>query len=322
MPTLYAEGTAELASLGTYAADLQGSGFNRIYVGLLHIGRADIGQTPGDILINSGTNDLIIHSGQFNTALAKWPGQLAALQKSAGNNSTITSLYFSIGGAEQWVYDFRTLKSIIDTERKNGITNSPNNPKSVIYQNFAMLWQTFPMVEGIDLDNEELYEGNEYVIVGFTQMLNAIGFKVSFCPYQSPDFWIDCLQQVYAGNKNGVTGFNLQCYAGGGINLGNEQAWWADPMNKAMPAGFDAYSFITPGLWCRAYDTQHKVWEYGTLCPDQVQSQCVTWKGMGFKDTFIWVYDDLQTALKYTGSGCSGSMATAAYAKAIVKGYS
>ena len=245
---LYAEGMAEMASIGTYYSDLKNSGFTRLIVGLLHIGRADIGQTDGDILINSGANDLIVHSGQFNPVLKEWPAQLEGLKKSATNESSITSIYFSIGGAEQWVYDFRTLKRIIDTERKNGITNSPNNPKSVIYQNFDALKKAFPMIDGIDLDNEELSSTNdEYVIVGFTQMLNALAFAVSFCPFDSAGFWIDCLKTLYTQNKNAVSGFNLQCYAGGGNNVDMIDSAWIQPLKQALGNDFDAASFICPG---------------------------------------------------------------------------
>lgn len=320
---LYAEGYTDATNIDTYAADLKGSGFTNLIMGLFHIGRPSIpGQQYGDIIFNG--SDMIISGGVYKGA-AGWPAQVAAMKNSPGNASSITSIYFSFGGAVPWVQDYTTIKTIIDNERSQGITNSPNNPNSILYQNFAALRKAFPTIDGIDLDNEELSDtGDEYVIVSFSQMLYSVGFKVSFCPFDSPGFWIDCMQQLYNWNQDAVSGFNLQCYAGGGPNAPNNvlNNTWIQPLQQAIGGSFDAASFICAGLWCRSYDTQNQQWTYGTLCPELVQPQCATWSKLNIGGSFIWVYDDLQQALSISGSGCTGGMATKDYANAIIKGFS
>lgn len=320
---LYAEDSVSAATIDTYAADLKNSGFTKLITGLFHIGRPTVkGQQYGDIVFNSG--EMIVSAGVYKGA-AGWPAQLEGTISSPGNTSSITNVWFSFGGAVPWVQDFATIKIIIDTERKQGITNSPNDPKSILYQNFSVLRKTFPFVEGVDLDNEELFDtGDEYVIVGFSQMLYSLGFKVSFCPFCEPGFWISCLQQLYSWNKDAVSGFNLQCYAGGQPNAPNQslQSNWIQPLQQAIGGSFNAAAFITPGLWNRSYDTEHNQWFYGTLCPEEVEAQCAVWKNLNMAGCFIWVYDQLQQALSISGSGCIGSMTTKGYAGAIINGLS
>lgn len=321
---LYAEGYSSSAFIDQYANDIKNSGFNRLIIGLLHIGNPkNKGQAYGDILLNSGDNDLIIHEGSLNPANSAWPKQIDNILAAPTN---VTSVYFSIGGASKWVFDFRTMQTIIGDERSNGITNSPNNPDSILFRNFAALKQNFPMVEGIDLDNEELTANgtDNWLTLAFVQMLSTIGFKVSFCPFTDADFWIACLQELNKSNPGSVTGFNLQCYAGGGLNADPEimTTEWIQPLQQAMGKDFNASAFISAGLWCRVYSTdpQDPGWEYGTLCPDQVYSQWQQWQSLSLGGGFIWVYDDLQNSHKYPGSGCSGSMQTADYANAVKKG--
>jgi hypothetical protein len=119
-------------------------------------------------------------------------------------------------------------------------------PEGIPRRNFAALKTVMPWIDAIDFDDEELYEVE--TTVPFASMLYEVGFTVTFCPYSQESFWIECLAQLEAKQPGLVSGFNLQCYAGG---ASNEPDPWIEAVEAKMGSGFDAKSFVRPGLWGR-----------------------------------------------------------------------
>jgi hypothetical protein len=267
--------------------DLKSSGFTTVIAWALHV------SADGDLIYNDPT---IISQGKY-VGEEGWAEQLAELKQ---GETSVNRLLFSVGG---WgVSDFPNIQALIQSQG--------TGPDSILYQNFQCLKQTIPTIDGIDFDDESLYDQD--TTVQFAQMLNTLGYQVTFCPYTMMDFWVECLSVLNTQTPNLVTGFNLQCYAGGS---GNNPQYWIDGIAQKMGSGFAADSFVYPGLWCRN----------GTncsdgSCPEDIQNQFQGWKPEGIDGGFIWLYDDLQ---KCESSGaCPGSMNSAAYASAIVKGLS
>lgn len=267
--------------------DLKGSGFTTVVAWALHV------SPTGDLIFNDPT---IVSGGQY-VGESDWPELLANLKR---GETSVNRLLFSIGG---WgVGDFPNIQALIQSQG--------TGPDSILYRNFQALKEAIPTIDGIDLDDETLYD--QSTTVQFSQMLNTLGYEVTFCPYTMTDFWVDCLYALNSQTPGLVTGFNLQCYAGGG---GNTPQPWIDAIAQRMGSGFPAASFVYPGLWCRNGDGCA-----AGECPGDISSQFASWKSSGIQGGFIWLYDDIQ---KCEGSGACGSdvsMNAAAYANAIVQG--
>jgi hypothetical protein len=265
--------------------DLKGSGFTTVVAWALHV------SPTGDLIFNDPT---IVSGGQY-VGDPNWPGLLENLKQ---GETSVNRLLFSIGG---WgVGDFPNIQSLIQSQG--------TGPDSILYQNFQALKQAIPTIDGIDLDDESLYDTD--TTVQFCQMLNTLGYEVTFCPYTNTEFWVDCLSTLNSQTPGLVTGFNLQCYAGG---AGNTPQTWIDAIAQTMGSGFPAASFVYPGLWCRNGDGCAE-----GDCPGDITNQFAGWKSSGIQGGFIWLYDDLQKC--ESSQACPGSMNAAAYANAIVQG--
>ena len=83
-----------------------------------------------------------------------------------------------------------------------------------------LIWKSFHLKDYTD------------TIVQLTIELSKFVKIITYCPYCEPDFWLDCLAQVYAKNSNKqiVSWFNLQCYEGGS-GPGNDPKDWVDKIN-------------------------------------------------------------------------------------------
>ncbi len=107
-----------------------------------------------------------------------------------------------------------------------------------------------------------------------------------------------------------MSGFNLQCYAGG---AGNEPGPWIEKVAAKMGPSFDAKSFVRPGLWAR----HGQGCEEGE-CPEAIHTTIAAWHQSGIVGAWVWQLDEL---LQCESSGaCAGPMTIAAYAEAILEG--
>jgi len=268
----------------TVVDDLKSSGFTTVIAWAVHV------EANGDLVYNDPPP--IVGNGKY-IGDSKWPGCLANLKQ----GGSVNRLLFSIGG---WgVRDFSNIHQL------------GTGPDSILYRNFKALKDAIPAIDGIDLDDEES-PYNKETIVGFSQMLHTLGCQVTFCPYNNQDFWINCLYALNSKTPDLVTGFNLQCYAGG---AGNDPQVWINAIKQKMGPRFPAAAFVYPGLACRSKDQDKRCMQGD--CPDDITSKLKRWKSTGIQGGFIWLYDDIQ---KCSDSGsCPGRMDTAAYAGAILK---
>jgi hypothetical protein len=269
--------------------DLKSSGFTTVIAWALHV------DTTGDLIFND--SPVLVSNGSY-TDQAAWPEQLADLKQ---GQTSVNRLLFSIGGWD--VSDFANIQQLINTQG--------SGPDSVLYQNFKALKTAIPTIDGIDFDIENTYDPS--TTVAFAQMLGSLGYTITFCPYENPGFWTGCLSALNVNNPGLVTGFNLQCYAGGAINTPEQ---WIEYITAKMGTAFPAASLVYPGLWCYPGDPTSS--GGAGCCPDAVTDEFADWKSSGIQGGFIWRYDDIQQQLGK--GGCAGAMDTAAYARAIVRG--
>lgn len=270
--------------------DLRASGFTTVVAFAIHVAE------NGDLVFNETA---IVSAGEYVGDPA-WPGQLSRLKQD--QPTSVNRLLFCIGGWD--TSDFSRVQAFI---KEYGPT-----PDSPLGRSFQALKSAIPAIDGIDFDDESVYDPN--TTVPFAQMLNGLGFEVTFCPYTNMDFWVGCLQKLNGSIPNLVTGFNLQCYAGG---EGQTPGPWIDAIKKAMGPDFDAQGFVSPGLWCR---NGAPACDQGR-CPSDVYAQINEWSPTGIQSGWIWEFDDL-LACESSGT-CSGdTMGTADYAQAIVNALS
>lgn len=270
------------------AADLAGSGFDTIVAFALHV------DASGDITYNQYP---VVTGGAY-VGPSGWAGQLAGLKE---GSTTVNRLLFSVGGAG--ATDFASIQTLI---QKHG-----TGPESPLYQGFQQLRRSIPAIDGIDFDDEGVLDAD--TIVRFAQMLNCLGYQVTFCPYQEGeiDLWVGCLSTLNGATPGLVTQFNLQCYGGGS---GDSPRRWIDAIRAKMGPDFDARGFVFPGLECRA-PADCLTGE----CPDTVRLHYDFWGRVdGVRGGFIWRYEHIGECAGR--GGCLGPNDTAAYAGAILKG--
>lgn len=271
--------------------NIKASGFSTVLAWSVHVSA-----TNADLTLN---DTLIVTDGTY-VGDSSWPGLLAQLKT---GTTSVNRLLFSVGSGGGPT-DFTNIQTLI--------TRFGTGSDSPLYKNFAKLLEVIPSIDGIDFDDEDLYDQD--TIVQFSLMLKAIGYQqITFCPYMEMSFWAGCLKELQAEAPGLVTAYNLQCYAGGGGNV-YALPQWIDSIAPVLGPG--AAHFILPGLWSRN----------GTgctsgECPDQMQTQYAGWKSLGIGGGFIWRYDDIIDC-ENSGSCSGGPITPAAYAEAIINGLS
>lgn len=226
---LYAGGPLGPGAIVQNLPATQQAGWTTIILGLFHIGRPEIsGQNYGDIIFN-GTPTVM--SGAY-VADPFWPDNVAQLKQ---DGSSVTKIYASVGGGGP-VEDYQTLQNIYQANG-NSFSGTP------LEQNFQLLRQTFPAIDGIDMDCEDNYDQASFV--AFCEMLIGMGFDITFCPYTNQQFWTASLGQLQESNPGVVKWWNLQCYDGGN---GNDPQNWAAAITASIPP-FPTDGFIVAGDW-------------------------------------------------------------------------
>lgn len=272
---------------------LKASGFTTVVEWGLQLNSDKTGSHVGDLQLNFP----IVSDGVY-IGDPDWPDMLAGLKT---GTTSVDRLIFSVLGYEGGT--FPTIQWLIETQ---GTT-----PDSILYRNFAALKQAIPAIDGIDFDDETLFDPD--TTVKFAVMLGEIGYSITFCPFGDSGFWAGCLAAIEAQAPGLVTGFNLQCYAGG---TGQQPASWAKAIAAATGWPLSrAAALVNPGLWCR---NEEPGAEPGR-CPSGIADQFAAWQPSGIQGGFIWLYDHLE---KSVDSGLCGSeaMTAAAYASAIRRG--
>ena len=60
----------------------------------------------------------------------------------------------------------------------------------------------------------------------FCEIVFEQGFQVTFCPYDNLDKWKYCMKTLWDSGRH-PSGWNLQCYSGGGGNRDDLSGWLA-----------------------------------------------------------------------------------------------
>jgi Concanavalin A-like lectin/glucanases superfamily len=244
---------------------LRASGYTTVMLWCIHVD-----SSTGDLVYN---DELVVSNGLYVGA-STWRGQLATLKTAP---TSVNRIEVSVGSAG--VNDFQSIQTLISTYGTN--TNS------ILYQNFQAL-KAATGADAIDYDDESLYSAS--TDVEFGQMLAAIGYKVTFCPYTEASVWQSAYDQL---GSNIVDAIYLQCYAGG---AGNDPGTWNGYFNGLK---------VQPGLWCMN----------GTGCSSgstasEVEAQMASWRSSdGITGGFMWLYDNMES--------CSNGGTAADYAFAI-----
>jgi hypothetical protein len=212
-------------------------------------------------------------------------------------------IYASVGGGQP-VVDFSSIQTIY---QNNGNSFSG----TMLEKNFQVLRDTFPAIEGIDMDCEDNYDQPSFV--AFCEMLIGNGFNISFCPafVSEMAFWSGSLAELEQSKPGAVKWWNLQCYAGGG---GNDPKDWAAEIVSSIP-GFSTDNFIVAGDWSRWYNKQFQIWEGD--CPTDVTSLISGFsKEACFGGSFIWNMDQILDFGPQT-AGCGTVETMGSYVAAI-----
>jgi hypothetical protein len=242
-----------------------------------------------------------IEDQQVLPPFATWNASLAQLKQ----GGTISKLYMSIGGGDP-VRDFKTIQRIYSN-------NGNSFDKTPLLKNLVWLRNSFPVIDGIDMDCEDIYDQASFL--AFCKLVHDIGFEITFCPWEKPDFWIGSLQQIQESTwgLDAVKWFNLQSYAF--TDPPAAPGVWADLIKKQMP-GFNTDSFILAGAWAR-YKNSPTSWD--KACPGQVEDTLKYLIKSGHNSVgggFIWNMDCMLQTTNDPG-GCNGIKTMKDYVAAI-----
>lgn len=115
---------------------------------------------------------------------------------------------------------------------KNRILADGTGSGTILYRNLQALKNALG-IDAIDYDDESTYDSVSSV--NFGQMCNAVGMKVTLCPYTNINYW----KTVKSGLGSVVDYIYLQCYEGG---AGNDPASWASSLGVPVVQ-------VVPGYW-------------------------------------------------------------------------
>lgn len=277
------------------------AGWTTVILSFVHISDERSKKPDGSILFFN--EDAFIEDQQVLPPFATWNTSLAQLKQ----GGTISKLYMSIGGGDP-VRDFATIQRIY---RNNG--NSFD--RTPLLKNLVWLHNSFPAIDGIDMDCEDVYDQPSFV--AFCKLVHDIGFEITFCPWTKPDFWIGSLQQIRESTwgPNAVRWFNLQSYAFSIDPPFPIPGIWADLIKQQMP-GFNTDNFILAGAFAR-YKSGPNSWD--KACPGQVEDTLKQFKQGGHNSVgggFIWNMDGMLQTTSDPG-GCNGIKTMKDYVAAI-----
>ncbi|MBX9401074.1 hypothetical protein K4L06_07090 [Lysobacter sp. BMK333-48F3] len=295
MPTItapivaaYCEGLFSKTGGKSYIEGLKNSKFNTAILALAHPHYQDKSPPAPDAFKGDlYYNDTEIFANGKYVGPAEWIPLVNSLTL---GETGIERVWLSIGGGG--VGDYGNIQKLI-AEYGTG-------EKNPLYQNLVALKNTFPAIEAIDLDDEEMQDTK--LIVEFSRMLGKIGFHVTFCPYYNPDFWVGCLAELEKSDPGLVIAFNLQCYSGG---AGNDPDDWIQALRQKLGAGFPA-SFVIPGV---STDST----------PNQVQQQYAQWASDGIGGGFLWTYESAGTQAPDYAAAIATGLGTAAALRGSVE---
>jgi hypothetical protein len=221
-------GTDDAATNDAQLAQMMAAKFDIVILFAVHV------HPSGDLYYNDSP---IVSAGTFNPDFAYLEPYLSRL-------ASVSQIWCSVGG---WgVDDFQNLGTLLSTGAgRTAVTN-----------NVAALKAGISLV-GVDMDMEATYDpAMRTTVTTFSSLVAKLGLRVSFCPYTVPEFWMDCLADLYVSGKQIVDHLNLQCYAGG---AGNTTTDWVDAMSVfPRKLGIDPHDFVWTSTWVQTDDGSEK----------------------------------------------------------------
>jgi hypothetical protein len=284
----YCSGELNPDRIKAHLSDIQQSGLTTVILFALHIG----GEGEWGNFTFNKRRWLFVSQGVFNpakdSAIRDWRQSIVELKQ----HGSVVKIFFSIGGWDS--KDFTAIQKMLKAKQAN-----------LLRTNFNALRQAFTVdgvcvIDGFDLDKEN-EDIDEDTIVSFSEILFDLGFEVTLCPYQEPEWWQSCMKKLWDQNHK-VSWWNLMCYAGGSNNR-NDLADWIDKIAAVVGKDNKPASYLVPGL---AVKTKPESDSNGQ-CPtdrDSIESTFAKWKDLGLRGGFLWSYDDI---VKSSGAGlCPG----------------
>jgi hypothetical protein len=291
--SFYGEGDLDVNNLTpARITSISSSGFTDVIFGLFHVTGGKEAGKLGEVFYNDTALDL---SAKSDKALLSWAKSIQAL-KAAG----IEKVYFSFGGGE--VGDYQNISNIMKYKDPSNKTGPYIPESSFLYQNFLALNKYFPMVDGIDVDEEEGVSadvitafGNMAFEVGFSELTYAPPYSSSLAAYTAAAISTN----TYAANhskpsKGFVTRLNLQCY--GGIGLPDIPNWHAAATQIGQAGQGDKPSVLIGGssvvypnpsdlnLFFKQFDNAGAdggfLWEYSAMKNNLSESNKAMLKGL------------------------------------------
>lgn len=264
--------------------DLLAAGYNSVIVWSVHVA------PDGNLILN---DTQIVSGGVYQEATPmNLPARLAQLRQAG------VEIIFSVGAGG--TCDFTTIAALLNGQ--------PGGPGNLIYDNFKALKQAMVAaggdIDAIDFDNEDNLESG--VMVNFAQTLANIGYAhVTFCPYDGPSIWYDTMKQLVASQGSGfVNAIHLQCYSGGGGNIGDVGSWVTGFKNaggNALMIPGLATNQAQPGPWydqCGAGQSVVKVpnvamyeganWDNYLYTQNWPSAQAALWKAPSAASFFFY----------------------------------
>lgn len=260
----YAEGAACPPNLASNLSAIKSAGWTNLMVSLFQV------SVSGDISIN-GMN--LISKGKYIGDTA-WPNQLTELKL----GGTIKTLLATFGG---WDSAFANIQEIYNANNTFEGTQ--------LEQNCKVFRATFPMFDLIDMDVEYpdgQPAGAQECFIAFCKMWIAVGYNLTFCPYENMSFWTNSLIALEQSNPGAVKYWNLQCYAGGAANNPKD---WAQAITTAIP-GFDVSGYLMASDWTRFWNGTY--WD--GACPSELTAFLESFTDEpSVGGGFIWTIDQI-----------------------------
>lgn len=241
---------------------IRNSGFTTLVIWTIHV------QPDGDLVLN---NHKIVDDGVY-VGRSEWPAEVAAFKS---GQTSVSRIELGLSGHQS-----DTFLNIRDLVFSQG-----TGPDGRLYQNFQLLRELIPSVDGINFDEEShIYDTNvPYTMKQFSLMLADLGFHIELDVFCCSEVWTDIFNFVNGERPGTIDRIDLQCYAGGG---GNDPCWW-----NARFGGLK----VTPGLWAYPASESGGFWSRN---PSQVESQMDTWNSScNIAGGFMWYLDDMLLAL-------------------------
>lgn len=291
-----------------WLTDLNGSGFTTAILYNLHI-------DPVGNLRYTNAQTPLIADGKLQKGYEYLPELLASLTQ-----GSFGSVLFCLGG---WGSEGDYVNCGNLFARYGTGTGNPVVRNLVALQAMG--------ISGIDIDLEVgagNYASLQYayfqpIVAQLTSFLAyELHLDVTYCPYEAPQFWLDCMACGYAQfGAQPVSWLNLQCYDGGSGNTQSQWAGYITAYDKAAnspnstslgPLGISTpAAFVIPGYGSAG--------EYGSS-PAAVQSDFSDSSKMaaGVTGGFIYTYAGILYDQQHGTYAPNNT--TADYASAIIDG--